>query len=55
MGSICMYAMIKETLRILGAPDIGGVREPLYNLVPEDKEICRACAEKISALVEKYA
>ena len=50
-----MYAMIKETLRALGAPNIGGVREPLYNLIPEDLEICKACAEKISALVEKYA
>ena len=50
-----MYAMIKETLRLMGAPDIGGVREPLYNLTPEDGEICAACADRIAMLTAKYA
>ena len=50
-----MYAMIKETLRKMGAPDLGGVREPLYNLVEEDKAICAQCAEKIQELIRQYA
>ena len=50
-----MYAAIKETLRLRGAPDIGGVREPLFNLIPEDEIICKECAEKINALVAKLA
>ena len=46
-----MYATIKETLRDMGAPDIGGVREPLYNLVEEDKAICAECAQQIQKLI----
>lgn len=54
-GKSNMYATIKETLRLRGAPDIGGVREPLFNLIPEDEIICKECAEKINALVAKLA
>ena len=54
-GKSNMYATIKETLRLRGAPDIGGVREPLFNLIPEDEVICKECAEKIDALVAKLA
>ncbi|MBQ8075873.1 MAG: dihydrodipicolinate synthase family protein [Oscillospiraceae bacterium] len=50
-----MYATIKETLRLMGAPDIGGVREPLYNLTEEDKAICAQCAAEIQKLVAQYA
>ena len=50
-----MYAMIKETLRRMGAPDIGGVREPLFNLAEEDKAICAECAQQIKALTAKFA
>ena len=50
-----MYATIKETLRLMGAPDIGGVREPLYNLVEEDKKICAECAQQIQKLIAQYA
>ena len=50
-----MYATIKETLRLMGAPDIGGVREPLYNLTEEDKAICARCAAEIQKLVAQYA
>lgn len=50
-----MYAAIKETLRIMGAPDIGSVRAPLFELVEEDKAICAECAAKIQALVQEYA
>ena len=54
-GKSNMYATIKETLRLRGAPDIGGVREPLFNLIPEDEIICKECAEKIDALAAKLA
>ena len=54
-GKSNMYATIKETLRLRGAPDIGGVREPLFNLIPEDEIICKECAEKINALAAKLA
>ncbi|MBQ1402170.1 MAG: dihydrodipicolinate synthase family protein [Oscillospiraceae bacterium] len=50
-GKSNMYATIKETLRDMGAPDIGGVREPLYNLVEEDKAICAECAQQIQKLI----
>lgn len=49
-----MYATIKETLRLMGGPDIGGVRAPLYDIVPEDEDICTECAGKIIALVKQY-
>ena len=54
-GKSNMYATIKETLRLRGAPDIGGVREPLFNLIPEDETICKECAEKIDAIIAKLA
>ncbi len=50
-----MYAMIKETLRDMGAPDIGGVREPLFNLTEEDKAICAECAAGIRKLIAGLA
>ncbi len=50
-----MYAVIKAVLRELGAPDVGGVRRPLSDIVPEDMPTVRKCAEHIKALCEKYA
>ena len=50
-----MYAMIKAVLRELGAPDIGGVRKPLCDLVEEDAPIVRRCAEQIKAALAKFA
>ncbi len=50
-----MYAMIKETLRQMGAPDIGGVRKPLTDLVEADLPIAKACAEQICAALAKFA
>ena len=48
-----MYAMIKEILRLRGAPDIGSVRAPLYPLQPGDEVIAAACAdEKIQRQME---
>ena len=49
-----MYAVIKGILRAQGAPDIGGVREPLFALKPEDLPAVEAMAAEITALVEKY-
>ena len=49
-----MYAVIKGILRAQGAPDIGGVRAPLYELQPEDQPTVDALAQEIRALVSKY-
>lgn len=49
-----MYAVIKESMRIKGAPDIGGVRAPLYDLADSDKPLCREIADMVNAAVKKY-
>ena len=49
-----MYAVIKAVLRKMGAPDCGGVRAPLFNLVPEDEEQVDKCVEMIKAAYAKY-
>lgn len=49
-----MYAAIKETLRRLGGPDCGGVRAPLYNLVPEDSAQIDKCVAMIREAYNKY-
>ena len=49
-----MYAVIKAVLRKMGAPDCGGVRAPLFNLVPEDEAQIDKCVEMIKAAYEKY-
>ncbi len=49
-----MYAVIKECIRRLGGPDCGGVRAPLYNLVPEDMTQVYKCVEMIRAAYEKH-
>ena len=49
-----MYAMIKEILRLRGAPDIGGVRAPLYPLQPGDEAIAASCAADIDAAIAKF-
>ena len=49
-----MYGMIKAVLRELGAPDLGGVRKPLFDLVDEDMPIVHKCAEMIKAALAKY-
>ena len=49
-----MYAVIKAVLRKLGAPDCGGVRAPLYNLVPEDEAQVDKCVALIRAAYEKF-
>ena len=49
-----MYAMIKEILRLRGAPDIGSVRAPLYPLQSGDEVIAAACAADIDAAIAKF-
>ena len=49
-----MYAMIKEILRLRGAPDIGSVRAPLFPLQPGDEVIAAACAADIDAAIAKF-
>ena len=48
-----MYAMIKEILRLRGAPDIGNVRAPLYPLQPGDESVAASCAADIDAALAK--
>ena len=50
-----MYAVIKAILRQLGGPDVGGVRRPLADIVPEDMDTVRRCAGRIRELTAKYA
>ena len=50
-----MYAMIKAVLGELGAPHIGGVRKPLFNLVEEDMPIVHRCAQQIRAALARFA
>ena len=49
-----MYAVIKECIRRMGGPDIGGVRAPLANLIPEDMPQVEKCVEMIKAAEAKY-
>lgn len=49
-----MYAVIKEILRIREGIDIGGVRKPLPELIPEDMEQVKKCADMIDRAIEKY-
>ncbi len=49
-----MYAVIKGILRENGAPDIGGVRAPLFDLQEEDMPLVRECASEICRLIERF-
>jgi N-acetylneuraminate lyase len=49
-----MYASIKEVLRRREGLDIGGVRAPLTDLVPEDMPLIDKCVEMIDAAMEKW-
>ena len=49
-----MYASIKEVLRRREGLDLGGVREPLYNLVPEDMPQIEKCAVMIDEAMAKW-
>lgn len=47
-GHGSMYAVIKEILRINADIDIGGVRHPLADIIPEDLPMIREAAEDIN-------
>lgn len=49
-----MYAAIKEVLKKREGLELGGVRAPLVNLVPEDDVIINKIVGMINAAVEKY-
>ena len=49
-----LYAVIKEILRRRENLDLGGVREPLYNLVPEDAAVVEKAVGMIDAAMKKY-
>ena len=49
-----MYGMIKAVLKLNGAPDLGGVREPLYPVQKEDEPIIREAADMINASIRKF-
>ena len=53
-GTGNMYAMIQEVLRLNGGPDIGGVRKPLTDLLPEDKPIAEECAQMVREALARY-
>lgn len=53
-GKSNMYAMIKETIRIMGGPDCGGVREPLMQLQPGEEAIATEIAEMIKKAIREY-
>lgn len=46
-----LYAVLKEVIRLQGGPDVGGVREPLAQLAPEDHVIAKECADRITEAV----
>lgn len=49
-----MYGVIKEILRRRENIDCGGVRKPLYSLVPEDMPIVDECVKMIDEAYAKY-
>ena len=49
-----MYAVIKAVLRKLGAPDIGGVRAPLYDIQPEDEPVVEEAAAMVRRALEEF-
>ena len=49
-----MYAMIKATLKKRVGLELGGVREPLYNLIDEDMPKVDEAIAMINAAIEKY-
>ncbi len=49
-----LYGVLKAVLRINEGIELGGVRSPLLNLVPEDMEIVKTAAQQIKDLEAKY-
>lgn len=49
-----MYAVIKEILRIRENLNIGGVRKPLPEIIPEDMKQIKKCASMIDEPIKKF-
>lgn len=49
-----MYAVIKEILRIRENLNIGGVRKPLSEIIPEDMKQIKKCASMIDEAIKKF-
>ena len=49
-----LYAVIKEILRRMGGPDVGGVRAPLAPLAESDSSIVDECVDMIRKAIAKY-
>ena len=49
-----MYGVIKEVMRRRVGLDLGGVRAPLFNLVPEDMPQVEKCVAMIDAAIKKW-
>lgn len=49
-----LYATLKEIIRLQGGPDLGGVREPLANLIESDYAIAKECADQIEKAKQTY-
>ncbi len=49
-----LYAIMKEILRLQGGPNLGGVREPLFNMVETDKAIAQEAYEMIEKSKKEY-
>lgn len=49
-----MYAVIKEILRIRENLNIGGVRKPLPEIIPEDMKQMKKCASMIDEAIKKF-
>ena len=49
-----LYAVMKEILRIRENLNIGGVRKPLPEIIPEDMEQIKKCAGMIDEGIKKY-
>ena len=49
-----LYAVIKEVIRLLGGPDVGGVRAPLLELEEGDRPIVSQVHEMIRDAIARY-
>ena len=49
-----LYAVMKEIMRIRDGLDIGGVRKPLPDIIPEDMDQIKKCAKMIDEAIEKF-
>ena len=49
-----LYAVMKEILRIRENLNIGGVRKPLPEIIPEDMEQIKKCVGMIDEAIKKY-